>query len=305
MRQKEARISSTSTGTSSCEDESLDTTDVPLDADFVIPLHFNDLAKSSSPDVATPMRIRPCNVAQAEQLAKKCTSSAWWEVGNENFTVMYSLIYRFEDLNDDEQRAVIEAVGSSIKVVLKMVNGDLVYESNSALRNALKVVALFSTSLVQIAGRKSENQTNQKSYVGWNWRKEGRETLLLDIVSLLECKKLRKAWGDTIPEEDFLTLFSRCAFHLLEYPSTTKDKAARDLSIQILILCVTRYQLDHVITTPLLHLLMKYEHIPSTITHWMDVIYNKHDARQFLTQFLEAVSQKHPPRKAPQKTEPV
>ena len=67
-----------------------------------------------------------------------------------------------------------------------------------------------------------------------------REKILSTLYQAL-LLDLERLWNQTKPEEQFINLFTKIAFQLLENPLNTKNKQIKNLLFRIVITVIAKY----------------------------------------------------------------
>ncbi|KAJ8904992.1 hypothetical protein NDN08_001504 [Rhodosorus marinus] len=288
------RVSSCSASTSqSIEigDEELGKVGSVLQADFELPLHFDDLSKKRVSDTSpSSLMVSITPYEDARDLIRSSVTESWWDPDEDTFSVMYSLVRQYEKLTQDEKRSLVATIINGLRAALAMANGELACSGKRYLLNTAKAVVLFASNVVRIAEQVEFAQTNkERRQLGWTWAVEGRGDLLSELHSIMECRKITQAWGSNGADESFMNLFIRCTLNVLENPTIAKDKAVKELCLQILVGVVREEQTHGSVVSALLRLLVAHEHSAAVLSSLLEMHYDEKSESKFLDLFVDTM----------------
>ena len=217
------------------------------------------------------------------------------------------------------------------KVSISLKNDNLMNADRKVLQNALKMYYyLLAMAIRKLEAEavdtqrifkenitKSKSKKSKKSKEDWDWSLY-LPSALAPMCDALE-QDLGRIWNLSCPEEDFMTLFSRTCYLLLENPKHAKDKEIPDILFRMIGNLVSKYQHSLGAITAITHLLLNLPHLAqplgdlmsSLIVEFNDthVIFElireigRMDGREFmrntegaknLYSFLTSLSEKHP-----------
>jgi hypothetical protein len=266
-------------------------------AEFLVPLHHEDLeiqnkkgtyyVKPTDLDLENDASVGGVLESCVEQLAQDPTNIIEHEV----FDPMFQMVRFFEGLREQHKVELVEALSSSLAALLPVIN-DVIQQEDAALaaekspklRNALKMclflLSWIATSVEKASQQKAvaggavaggTNNAKKKKRApanSWNWEERQREKVAYAIRDSLEVD-FGRLWKQSMVEEDFVTLFFRCGYQLLENPAIVRAefRALRATAVGIVAKPLQRYgqQLLSSVTTAVLHMCTKYEHAATAV----------------------------------------
>jgi len=198
---------------------------------------------------------------------------------------------QFLDLTPVERIRLIDALCSNLSVLSASVTALVVggagaveenAETMASYRQALKVYATFIFHACEICEKEAKEnaamavaekpapgakgkgkKSSKQQLVEWKWD-EQRERIVHVMAGALDID-LWQVFRPKQPEEDFLRLFVRLGSMCLENPAALKSKVTKQATFQMLGSCALKWGQLEQVTTALIHLLNKYEHLPGPI----------------------------------------
>ncbi|KAG0630533.1 hypothetical protein M758_1G185600, partial [Ceratodon purpureus] len=140
-------------------------------------------------------------------------------------------------------------------------------------RNALKIYSYFLHSIlvVEEAGEvepvtkapsgKGKKTQPRKAHVPAKWNWDVHRTRIVRLLATALQIDLRQLYSMSQPEENLIAFFSKAAFSLLENPAYVKEKDLKDALCNIIAACAAKYGHVVPVTSTILNLLHKYEHL--------------------------------------------
>ena len=197
----------------------------------------------------------------------------------------------FTELAPVERMRVIDALCSNLSVLSASVTAcvvsgasgdDAQAEAMFGYRRALKAYAVFIFHVCETCEKESKDdvamacaqkpapgakgkkkQTNKNKLAEWRWD-EQRERIVHVMAGALDID-LWQVFRPKQPEEDFLRLFVRLASMCLENPAALKSKVTKRAAFEMMGSCALKWGQLEQVTTALIHLLNKHEHLPGPI----------------------------------------
>ena len=206
-------------------------------------------------------------------------------------------MYRdFIDLAPVERIRLIDALCSNLSVLSAAVTALVVGRANDAggadveehaetmagYRSALKAYSTFIFHACELCekeartnsamalgekpapGAKGKKKTTAKAKLAeWKWD-EQRERVVHVMAGALDID-LWQVFRPRQPEEDFLRLFVRLGSMCLENPAALKSRVTKNAAFEMLGSCALKWGQLEQVTTALIDLLNKFEHLPAPI----------------------------------------
>jgi len=196
----------------------------------------------------------------------------------------------FIDLAPVERIRLIDALCSNLSVLSASVTALVVggaraeehAETMAGYRSALKAYATFIFHACELCekeartnsamalgekpapGAKGKKKTTAKAkLVEWKWD-EQRERIVHVMAGALDID-LWQVFRPRQPEEDFLRLFVRLGSMCLENPAALKSRVTKQAAFEMLGSCALKWGQLEQVTTALIDLLNKFEHLPAPI----------------------------------------
>lgn len=230
---------------------------------FRIPLHFEDLTRSTAAD----WRVSPQSTPLADQLQYIQQVPSQLLVSHPpptpSFISLHTLITRYTSLTKAQR---IELVSFTDTLVTSTT------PSNPA---HVKIALYFLSGLAVTASAVTP--------VCKFWEKTGRESVLEAISTLLFSIPSSSSFSPS-DSDQIASLLVRTVLQVLEQPTAARDKNARTVIARILIAALTihpRQTLPAI--TALLHALNRHEHFPTPLA---DVLFRATEEQPQLTQFV-------------------
>jgi hypothetical protein len=192
------------------------------------------------------------------------------------------ILNSFEDQSNEE----ISEAKNLAKMVVFM---NYLYATlANKLQNAMPVAKKpKGTTAKGAKGKRTKKDTEIKDDDSSAWEKEtNRERFLTCLLNFLDLN-LSKLWKASLPEENFVNLFSKIVYLLLENPINTKSKAIKR-SIFLIIAClIKRYNQSIGAVASLDHLLHNFEHIPPVLAELMETLVNEFDLSPVFAELIK------------------
>lgn len=195
----------------------------------------------------------------------------------------------FTELAAIERMRLIDALCSNLSVLSASVTACVVggaggdearEEAMFAYRQALKAYATFifhvceqceseskagaaEAAVERTAKGKKKAGSAKSKLVEWQWE-EQRERIVHVMAGALDID-LWQVFRPKQPEEDFLLLFVRLGSMCLENPAALKSKVTKRAAFEMMGSCALKWGQLEQVTTALIHLLNKCEHLPGPI----------------------------------------
>ena len=197
----------------------------------------------------------------------------------------------FIELTPIERMRLIDALCSNLSVLSASVTAAVVSgasadeahaETMFGYRQALKAYATFIFHVCEVCEKESKEcaamacaqkpapgakgkkkQTNKAKLAEWAWD-EQRERIVHVMAGALDID-LWQVFRPKQPEEDFLRLFVRLGSMLLENPAALKSKVTKRAAFEMMGSCALKWGQLEQVTTALIHLLNKCEHLSGPI----------------------------------------
>lgn len=113
-----------------------------------------------------------------------------------------------------------------------------------------------------------------------------REAAVGSLVKVLNID-MSRLWKMGVPEEEFVNLFCRTSYFLLEAPATLKNKTVRENLIELLAIPAHQCQgFATTITSAVLQMLNTYEHLCTPLAELCLVLKEKHNNTQLASEIL-------------------
>ena len=122
-----------------------------------------------------------------------------------------------------------------------------------------------------------DNDEGESRSVDWS-TEEGRERVLAVLLDVLETEGLGALWAPSRPEDEFLVLFVRTAFLVLETPAGCRMRAARRCAAVVLGTLVARHGQAASVVAAAFRLLRKHEHAPAPLADVLHVVATEYGA---------------------------
>ena len=127
------------------------------------------------------------------------------------------------------------------------------------------------------------------------WELDSEREKALAILSSVLVLDLSTLWGASSPEEEFLHLFTKIAFQVLENPLNAKNQEIRGQVFIILGNLVKRYGQSFQITMTLVNnILCKFEHAVVPLVDLMELFTTEYDNSQIVGDVLREIGKVDP-----------
>jgi hypothetical protein len=240
-------------------------------------------------------------------------------VNSENFDVFYAFTNSFDSLCPRLQRDVVGTLVAGLSsltlqipaVVSSKSGGTSDTETEkSSRRNALKMYCTLLCVILKNAETSSRNVhvVKQKKTEKKKDGKEGKkvskavkdatfdwpankETILSTLVAFLECKSFSQLWKMAAPEAELGNICFQNALLLLESSENTKNQVLREVTFQLFILSVVRFDLQARAPSALLHLLTSNnaEHLATSLPRLLQLSVDKYKSPRLLADVITDV----------------
>eukprot|EP00126_Sphaerothecum_destruens_P009999 Sdes_comp20649_c0_seq1m15928 len=111
----------------------------------------------------------------------------------------------------------------------------------------------------------------------------------MEITNLLDLE-IARLWGLSFPEDEFIHLFSRICYLLLENPLHTRDKNICEAIFHILGILVSKYNQALGVTTTIVHMLLNLPHLVSSFADLMSVLKHQFENVSVLSEILREIA---------------
>lgn len=200
------------------------------------------------------------------------------------FDQVYSLVRGFSSLDSSARGSLVESLCSNFAVLNPSITA-LSYASNESSedaaymlqqmqshRNALKIYTYFLHSILVVEeaaevesvakpppkGKKSQPR---RAHVPAKWNWDVHRMRIVRLLATALQLDLRQLYSMAQPEDDLIAFFSKAAFSLLEKPAYVKEKDLKDALCNIVAACAAKYDYVVPVTSTILNLLHKHEHL--------------------------------------------
>lgn len=233
---------------------------------FQIPLHFEDLTRSS----AEQWRIRPTTLrgVPAADLLEQVTADPSAVLGATappapSFVSLYTLISQYTALPKQARVQLIDFAATLV---------DAASPTNPA---HVKLAAFVLAGLCTTASAASPTCKH--------WEKTGRESALEALCTLITATPCPSPFPPSDLDQ-VSSLLVRTVLHILEQPSAARDKNARPVLSRILAAALSLHQQQKLpAITALLHALSRHEHLPGPLA---DILYRVVEEYSHLKPFV-------------------
>ena len=131
----------------------------------------------------------------------------------------------------------------------------------------------------------------------WNWEERQREKVTYAIRDTLEVD-FGKLWKQSMVEEDFITLYFRGGYCLLETPAVVRSefRVLRSTAIGLVVVPLHRYgqTMMSSVSTALIHMCTKYEHCPSAVGELIAEAYKTHSLSALGVETVQEIGKMEP-----------
>ena len=291
--------------------------------EFIIPLHHEDLeiknsnqycVKPTDLDLQDESSVARTVEACIEQLAQDPTHIIEQDI----FDPLFNLVRFFENLREEHKVDLVESISSAVSALLPSI-ADLVKEDDAfvvaerspTLRNAFKMSLFLLSWVLQIVEKASAHKAitaaamhnpkgakkKRAAANTWNWEERQREKVTYAIRDSLEVD-FGKLWKQSMVEEDFITLYFRCGYRLLETPSIVKAefRGLRRTAFGLVALPLHRYgqTMMSSVSTALIHMCTKYEHCPPAVGELVATAYTDYKISALGTEIVQEIGKMDP-----------
>lgn len=218
----------------------------------------------------------------AYELAEK---EVWCIEDQSIFDQVYSLVRGFSFLDSSARGSLVESLCSNFAVLNPSITAisyasgesseDAAYmlQQMQSHRNALKIYSYFLHSILVVeeaaevepstkapSGKVKKTQP-RKAHVPAKWDWDVHRTRIVRLLATALQVDLRQLYSMSQPEENLIAFFAKAAFSLLENPTYVKDTDLKDALCNIVAACAAKYGYVVPVTSTILSLLHKYEHL--------------------------------------------
>eukprot|EP01132_Coremiostelium_polycephalum_P010173 gene10173-12479_t len=210
--------------------------------EFVLPIQFKDLLTPTIDKYCVKKVLDPSTlpenqvIATIDGITERIKNNGINIVEHSNFDPLYSLLLECSSITPDQRNQI------------------------------LKVLQIgLSNLLIQV------QKENKKEI----WEQESqREKILACIYNLLELN-LGFLWKQEFPEEEFVNLFSRICYEMIEYsPSNMRTKSIKKAIFSIIAILIQKYNHDQNFTSSIIRLLNGHETLIAHIADLYESIAN-------------------------------
>lgn len=233
---------------------------------FQIPLHFEDLTRSS----VEQWRLRPVPpressanelLDQIRELPSAIVTSS--SPPSPQFTALFTLVSRYSSLTKSDRTALVDFIDPLV---------DAVTPSDPA---QVKIAAYFIAGLAVTASAVSP--------VCKFWEKTGREAVLEAISRLASSVPSPSPFGHADLDQ-LCGLLIRMTLQVLEQPTAARDKNTRAVLARCLATALTLDPKQNLpAITALLHALNRHEHLPAPLA---EILFKMTEEKSLLVQFV-------------------
>ncbi|XP_024390641.1 condensin-1 complex subunit CAP-D2 isoform X6 [Physcomitrium patens] len=294
---------------------------------FVIPSSLRDLETPSesgdhlcAQDVTDVEKLSASEVDElVKDVAYELVDKEVWCIEEQDvFDKVYSLIRGFPFLEPSARGSLVESLCSNLAVLITSITAQSHASSESTEdaaymlqqmhlhRNALKIYSYF-LQCVLIMEEAAEVKPVLKATTGkgkkvhprkepvpakWSW--DVPRTRIVRLLATTVEIDLRHLYSMSQPENDFIALFAEAAFLLLENSAYTKEKDLKDALCNILAACAAKYGYIVPVTSTILNLLHKYEHLSVHLAEVVSMAEEKYHDRGLPMSILRGIGHINP-----------
>ncbi|KAG0620104.1 hypothetical protein M758_4G189600 [Ceratodon purpureus] len=209
-----------------------------------------------------------------------------WSIEEQSiFDQVYSLVRGYSFLEPSARGTLVESLCSNFSVLNPSISTishassetseDAAYmlQQMHSHRNALKIYSYFLHCILVVEeaadvepvtkapSGKGKKVQPRKAHVPAKWNWEFHRTRIIRLLATALQVDLRQLYSMSQPENNLIAFFAKAAFSLLENPSHVKEKDLKDALCNIVAACAAKYGYIVPVTSTILNLLHKYEHL--------------------------------------------
>jgi condensin complex subunit 1 len=113
------------------------------------------------------------------------------------------------------------------------------------------------------------------------------------MIHLLELD-LSRIWKLPYPEENFINLFSKTAYQILENPNNAKNKVIKRCLFILIATLIKKYNQTVGVTTALIHLLHNYEHLAVVVVELMETLCQEYECSHMVGDVVREIGRMNP-----------
>ncbi|NXX98191.1 CND1 protein, partial [Centropus bengalensis] len=280
--------------------------------EFHLPLAPADLLRDAGPGRYVVQEVLPARELPPALTAFRSSFRAQGPLAVlQHFDSMYSLLHHFQtvgaDLKEDALELMMQVVSRhSNELPAILSDSGLSHADRAAHLNALKMNCYLLSGLVDAfemeASKNSllkvdssgKNKKNRTKISGSLWDEE-REPLLQLLTQLLQLD-LRRLWGGSVVEEEFVSLMTGSCYRVLENPSIglQKYRATREAVTHLLAEALVHYGHMFNATLKITQMLQHFEHVASMFAQAVSLWATEYGLKGLVGELLREIGQKCP-----------
>eukprot|EP00871_Galdieria_phlegrea_P002956 jgi/Galph1/3661/GphlegSOOS_G2354.1 len=260
---------------------------------FKLPLHFEDLLKEEYEAYYIREEDKE-NEENVNEIDEDKICETWFlpfpDVSHTSWSHVYLGIYNFRVLEDSKRQSLWSIIQRGVENALEYIEEN---QEPKVLCNVLKKAKNFQKPN-KPAQLKKRKKTKKHDAEKWIWDTEKIEGTLELTGRLLEKGfQYQNIMGQTF-DEDFLSLFGRVCYVLLEDVTVVKNRDIKNIIVTLVeaLVGVSRYR--HCIIAAFLHLISKYEHAASLIGEIIQSVESKLGQGLLATDMIREIAQYDP-----------
>ncbi|KAL1919463.1 uncharacterized protein VTP21DRAFT_2156 [Calcarisporiella thermophila] len=124
----------------------------------------------------------------------------------------------------------------------------------------------------------------------WDWSSQIQKSL--DVMARALEIRLNKIWTSTHERDNFVGLFTKPIYQLLENQANTQTPGIKSRAFKVLAICIQKYNHTFAAQTTLMQYLQYHEHAGEPIAELLYLLADKFDNTQLMNEMLREISQK-------------
>lgn len=265
-------------------------------------MEFNLSTFYSGFDVQKDFDVDLSNIDTKLSLATNALANSWEAIyqNNELLEELIDMAHGFSQLDDKHKKQVNYLIASSLsnachQCSLMIEDADYV-EVINMLKAALERYGYLMFVLLNFLGKEdfafagSTSAKQKQTSVQWRNNCQQVEDALDSITACLKLD-LSKIFVTTPEKNQFLELFIRPIFHLMEIPERMKMVTIKTLMFRNIALAVTKHGCGEIVQNSVIQSLTYYPHLPPHLAELLHTLDKKYDHIKLTEDILREISQ--------------